>query len=154
MKAFLGAVIVALAATLQTSCADALSWIGLAADLPLVVVLSFAALSGEGAALAVAACAGLCKDAFSAGHFGDSAAVFVPLAFGVIRLRGALWLAHWTAQSAIALVGTCAAGALYALAAAARGEHAYADPSPVLVSAGVNACLAPACFRVWRAVLR
>lgn len=154
MKALLGAAIIALSASLQASGADLLSRLHLGADLLLVSVLSFAALSGEGASFAVAAAAGMCKDAFSAGPFGASSAVFMALAFFVNRLRAALWLAHWTTQSVIALLGTCAAGALYALVAAVRGEPACAEWGPLLLSAAVNACLAPVYFRAWRAVLR
>lgn len=154
MKVLLGVFIIAAAATLQAACAGGMARLHLGADLVLVSVLSFSALSGDGPALAAAALGGLCKDAFSAGAFGASSAVFVPLALLVSRLRDVLWLAHWTTQSAIAFVGTLAAGALYALCAALRGEPAFGEPGPLLVAAAVNACLAPACFRIWRAVLR
>ena len=154
MKVLLGVFIIAAAATLQAACAGVMARVHLGADLVLVSVLSLAALSGDGAAMAAAALAGLCKDAFSAGTFGASSAVFVPLAFFVSRLRDTLWLEHLTTQSAIAFAGTFAAGALYALYAALRGEPAFGEMGPLLVSAAVNACLAPACFRVWRAVLR
>lgn len=154
MKVPLGVFIIAVAATLQSACAGTLARVHLGTDLVLVAVLSLAACAGHGPALAAAAFAGLCKDSFSAGPFGASAAVFVALAFLVGRLRGLLWLAHWTTQSAIAFLGTLAAGALYALCATLRGAPACGEMGPLLVSAAVNACLAPACFRVWRAVLR
>jgi rod shape-determining protein MreD len=154
VRVFLGVVILAAAATMQTACAGAAARLRVGVDLPLVAVLSLAMLVGEGGALAAAVFAGLCKDAFTAGAFGHSVAVLIPLAILVVRLRALLWTGHWAVQAAIAFCGTLAAAALYALLAALGGEPAGIGPGPLLAGAVVNAFAAPPCFRIWRAVLR
>ncbi|HOE27691.1 MAG: hypothetical protein IT574_07305 [Candidatus Aureabacteria bacterium] len=154
MRALPAAFLIGLVAAVQAACAATPAGIRLPADPLLVSVLSIAALCGAEAAVLAAAFAGMCKDALSTGPFGVSAAVFIPLALLMNRLRLARGPAHWAVGSAAAFAGTLAAAALYLLFTALRGEPAYGGPGPLLAAALVNACIAPPLRLAWRLVLR
>lgn len=153
MKAFLCAFILAAAASIQVIAGNRLARAHLGIDLLLVCCVCCALLAREGAALAVAVCAGLFKDSFSAGIFGHSVAVFTPLALLLNRVRRAFWIAHWTTQAGLAFAATVIAWLLYGIFSRIYGEPADWGVGHILATAALNACVTPPVFKVWRAVL-
>ncbi|MDD5557119.1 MAG: rod shape-determining protein MreD [bacterium] len=154
MRALLALSLLVVAGAVQTILAHRLARIGLPLDLLLVCAVCCAMTAGEGATVGVAACAGLFRDAFSAGPFGHSAAVFIPVALLVHWTRRALGVTHGTTRALLAAGATIVAALLAGLFSRLRGEA----PAPWIGSAWagalVNAAVAPPLFRVWRAVMR
>jgi len=153
VRVLLGLFVLAAAAALQTAGGSCLARLHLGADPLFVCSLCCAMLAGDAATLGVAAFAGVLKDLFSAGVFGHSVAAFIPLALAVSRMRRALWTAHWTTQAFIAFTGTLLLWAVYCLLSALQGDAAPQGGWAALVSAVVNACIAPLLFPVWRAIV-
>jgi rod shape-determining protein MreD len=141
------------AATLQATLAVPIARAGLSLDLLLVCVVCISLLAGEWACLVAALGAGLLKDCFSVLEFGRSAAVFIPLALLLSRLRRMLWVGHWTTQAACAFTATFAAWLLYALYRWLGGAPPDMPLGSTVRQAFLNAAAAPPVFLLWRAVL-
>jgi len=154
VRALLGIFILILAASAQSAGALVFSRMHVGIDFLLVCCICCALLAGEGAALTVAVCAGLFKDALSCDVAGHSVAVFVAISLMICGIRSRLWVIHWSAQAGCAFTGTLCAWMLYNLLAKAWGQPLEWAVGAVLSRACVNACIAPPLFRIWLAVVR
>lgn len=154
MRCALGLLILVVAGSLQIAGSLSLAGVHLGIDLPLVCVICGALLVRESAALALALCAGMFKDAFSAELFGHSIAVFVAISLIVNRIRHSLWISHWTTQSGLAFAGTIIGWFLYNLISRIMGQPLDGEIGGVLKSAVLNACAAPPLFKVWSAAMK
>jgi cell shape-determining protein MreD len=148
----LGIFVLVAAASLQTVGAHYCARVNFSVDPLLVCSLCCAMLAGDAAALSVAVCAGIFKDLFSAGVFGQSVAAFIPVALMVSRMRRALWTGHWTTQAGIAFAGTVLVWCIYSVLAEVRGEPIPQGAGAAFLSALANAFIAPPLFHVWRAI--
>lgn len=154
MRFILSVLILLVAASLQTAGATLLARPNLSVDLLLVCVVCCALLMGEASLLATAAFAGLLKDCFSAGYFGHSVAVFVPIALLIVFVKRLLWVTHWTTQAGLAFAATLAAWLLYGLLQSFWRQPLDPGGSFFLKEALLNACAAPFIFMIWKAALQ
>ncbi len=154
MRFVLGLLILVVAGSLQVVGSIYLGRVHLCIDLPLVCAISGALCVGEGSAIAIGLCAGMFTDAFTAGLFGQSVAVYVAISFLVSRIRHSMWLSHWTTPSGLAFAGTLVAWVLYNLISAIQGRPLDVEIGSLATSAALNACAAPPLFKVWSAAMK
>lgn len=126
----------------------------LSIDLPLICVICSALVVGEGAAIAIAVCAGLITDTFSVGPFGHSVAVFVAISLLVNGIRSRLWIGHWTTQASLCFAGTVVAWILYNAISMIFGQALDGEVGRLVRAAVLNACVAPLLFKVWNAAMK
>ena len=154
MRFALGLLILVVASSLQVVGGFYLDRLHLSIDLPLVCAICGALVAGEGAAIAFAACAGIFTDAFSAGPFGHSVAVYVALSLLVQRIRYSLWIGHWSTQAGLCFAGTIVAWGLYNAISMLLGQPFDGEIGRLVKGAALNACVAPLLFKVWNAAMK
>jgi len=150
----LGLLILVVAGSLQVVGSIYLGRVHLCIDLPLVCAICGALCVREGSAIAIALCAGMFTDAFTAGCFGHSIAVYVAISLLVSRIRHSLWLSQWTTPSGLAFAGTIVAWVLYNLISKIQGQPLDGEIGSLVKSAVLNACAAPPLFKVWSAAMK
>lgn len=153
MRLLLSIFILLVAGCFQTVCANRLAVIHLSIDFLLVCVVCCALLMREFPLLVVVVFAGIFKDCFSAGVFGHSVAVFVPISLIIVHLRRGLWVGHWTTQAGLAFTATLTAWLIYNIIQWFWGQPFESGFGFLLRVAILNACIAPFIFRLWKTVL-
>ena len=154
VRFLLGLLILVVAGSLQVVGGFYLDRLQLSGDLLLVCAICGALVAGEGTAIALAVCAGLFTDAFSAGPFGHSVAVCVVISLLVQGIRSRLWISHWSTQAGLAFVGTIVAWGLYNAISMLLGHPLDGEIVRLLKGAALNACVAPLLFKVWNAAMK
>lgn len=154
MRFLLSVFILLVAASLQTVLAVPLARAYLSIDLLLVCVVCCALQMAEFPLILAALASGVFKDCFSAGAFGQSVAVFLPIALVISRMRRMLWVGHWTTQAGLAFAATLCAWLLYGLFQWIGGQPADIGLGYALKQSALNAVVAPFLFALWATVLK